>query len=1665
VFNVGILLFQSSAAVPPASAQEIAKGPENPDPYVFYIADARTDLKPAGWSLVNPLAPAQVTQDILSRWTARNGSQPFQLGQTITKEMAPYWEVNLDTTSISQLLQYDLLFITNHKTWGFTPAEREKLRKLLDAGGSVWIEDCGGMRTVANQPFVIEDLQFTGDSVGNGTGAAVYQPNHPLLNTPYKLSYEEISNLGDKNYGNYAQASQSATNPSLVLTAPSPQILTNVVGNLNVKDVNTGLGLPYISAGIYGSGALIVTSGDSGCDINDYAGGTATESGGNSGAIAGPNIMTAHEEDLKFLYNMIDWGSSNNTFRRNNRRTADSSENVGAPLVSDFTVTSESVVSTGAHADTYLKSVTAPLIINSIIYETGINSESGAAELRAYDSIPNESLSGNGNPDDGLVDLSYGAPYDQIWNSGATTMATANGVQPSAPVFADVYFPSPPSGVPLPTAPAIFVTGGDGTLFGFYGAGDPSGVFPMVTPAPNAEIFAVSPTLGDTTEKVYRPNALGAPDTNAAPAPVAFNNLVYVAQPDGSVRCIAPGLASNGNFGVPVWQTFIAPVTSPSALHYTPSGSPTVGYVTQNGNNSFAAASNGTTNDLMLYEPVQVYDSSNTFQGGDILCYWLGTKNEVVPAVAPSGVLPTGMKTRVAGSNSWVQPNTFRVGSPADFPGFPVAGALPAAVVRVYADNDNGDGITAADHYASGAVAPNLTATLDEDGIVIVTGTPPTPLSGSSTVSYIFSCDYYVVYNTSADKSPGFGNLANMSGARQGKPFANTGAIAGYSTLSLDPNDLLLYSYRETTTNGLSSNFLTTIDLVQEQDGPVGSNVSPVRVTLLDHTLTGTINNTTPVTDSPVIRNQLNFANNIANLQSTNTNAALAVTNITPIGAPIVSNNGVAYVLASGQETASLGSAGTPLTVLMAIQTHQAVTLSLPAFDGNQPVQILQLDPHDPTGATTVRVGAGGGVNARVTTSPAEGKITIVNFLDPQTGQGTASPQNLSATQSFVVTYTPAGSTTSSTILLNPLPSFAGNTATTSNTVAGETTTATQQFATSGFSPILWYYVLPGAPTSSPTLSGSVIYYMSGSYLVALDADPGATDPLVQVGAGGQILNVGAGLASGINHVRWAIALDTGAANATAPPVAAEGILAANTQDGMYVFENSPTLIADSRRILEVDGGSGALWSVDSPLETDTVGGELPVANGQGGYLNGIAPTGRTNILRKPFARPAVVRKLDSSDYLIADSGNNRVVRIDRGANILWQLTQFNDPYGLLAPGESTTVKEPTDAEYYLQSIYGTNNAVIGYEVHYIIVDSGNFRIIEVADFYDANGVLLTAQGAVGGSSTFQMPTTGPNGKTLTAAPSGEHVLVWITRTADQQNRNLQYQTVQRVAPNFGGGATPPLLIAVIGNAAAGGTNASVATPDFTGGALSQIAYHPYSVFNNPFDPDPTPWASGATEPVGNGQLGLSFTSFVTTTQGALSTVRITRPTYFQEISIVDPTASSGNTFTYKNFFLICDASGVYMLTLGTDGRLHAFWGFRQTDYDAMNAGVNGVTGRIDGAVSPDVPPYENPRFVPTCVQRLADGNFLITNSFAGESTLFSSGRFTGEALEVTPPAFTVPPVGGIAGDTYFGGTFEGFSAPALVRGASTTNNTQVMGSAGTGNTTLVEQPRFAGRQ
>lgn len=1680
-FKVGVLLLDSTidadgdGTVTPA---ETARGPENPDPYVFYIADSRIDLKPQNWDFVNPLAPAAVTGEIKARWDSRHGgggNSGYQVGQKIQKDMAAYWEVYLSQASVDELLQFDCLFITHHRTISLSPSEREKLRKVVDAGGIVWIEDCGNMRVNGGSPFFLEQLQFSARGAATNAGPVVNVPSHPLLNNPFRLQFEEIANLGDKNYANYALVSYTTAAPAGVDVAPNPETLINIVGN-RARPAAGGGFLPYIAAGNYGSGAVIITAGDSGCDINDYTGGPNVGSGGNSGAFCGKNLNTAHTEDLKFLYNLVSWGGANNSDRRNSRRTASSLETIGSPLVRGFDFTSASA------ATNRISSKSSPLVVKNILFISGIGAN--GVTVSAYDLNPYSDADGDGNYDDGIPDISRGLPFDEIWRWEGG--AAGGNVGPSAPVYATFT-----SGAT--THQRLFVTLPNGSMQVFELA-------PEVNGGLGAR-FATTYPVAARNNAVYNAGAT----KGVAPAPVYFEGKVFTVEADGQVVC------RRAFDGAELWHTFDnVPTTT-----MTPTGSPTLGLVRQTsgkggsganagGNNNanqsrtFAENSNLSTNDLMLYVPVEANTGSET--QARVMAYWLGTRNEVqsrfsLPPAGANGMMDTRVRGNATGGP---QAGQYFVAIPAGTDRILSPFVVPR--VRVFSRTDLGGGtvLSARECYNQNRESVDYAVTSDPqitpEGQVQISlragSTAPAPQQGQD---ILIAVDYDVAYITAGGAPLNYTSNATQVGARNNTALFFRNYTAGtMNTAALSPEDLLLFGMTQSVPPIVPGNptvALSSFVAINEQEG--GASFTKMRwrfsffgdAGLLDADglLTRTVD-TQIVQDIPPLRNYLQFdpawpaqsravtSTTIVNGQPRAQWESLQNTVIT--GAPITTNYGITYVLAGAQSVAN-----GPVSVLMAFKTNPQIILQLPdSLELAAGVTVLQADASDPT--NVVQTSGNQEENPNFRLDANTGRVTLTNF--------NVGDRYFSASQSFVVRYTPRGGTQPVARVIAPFPpgteaSF-GKAVDANGEITGQS---------GGFTPLLWYYVLPGTPVSAPALYGDYIHFTINKggqvYLLGVDANPAAKDPTVRPGFGEQVRNVVAaigevGAAAGVyksttfNHARTPQLLP-GASGETSPPVGSGGSLAINTAggSGTYAFQAANTLVADAKRVIEAGADGEAIWTLDATITRQVVGGELPQFNGVGTIDNPPA-RGRDSFERKPINRPSVARRLGPGEYMIVDSGNNRVVRTDRSGEIRWSLEKFADPYGVLAAGDPRSLNNPSDVQTYIVPTFdpvanpnpAPGNTPDGYEIHYIVTDAGNNRIIEVADYYDANG----------------RPTGAPG----VGTNIGEHIVVFSTRTTSDEGRNLRFQSLQRflgVAPAGAPGAGLfgfPSLIAVVGNATAAGSGSG--PTDFTGGSLVNVRYVPYNTVIPLRAADGTqtytkPWPYNGTanarttegnaqvilaDGIGNGRIGFSANTVRIRRGGQIFTKTLNRPSYLQQITRPDGTL----------IFLICDAEGVYAAAQVVDnGRpaLDAIWYFTQEDYDRMMGvdpnGVPNGTGRLSFAGvptatlnSPALLRGQMPKFVPSSVKLLPSGNLLIANSFAGRSILFNRGQFTGEAFEVDPAQGVEILAYVLGSDSVRGGVYGGFSVPRI---QSAGLNDQVMGNP-TSNTNLVEQPLFADR-
>ena len=752
-----------------------------------------------------------------------------------------------------------------------------------------------------------------------------------------------MANLGDKDYATYAISSIDNADPigngGGKPRPPNPETLVNIVANGNVGN------LPYIAAGNYGGGVVIVTAGDSGCDINDYIGGVNAGSGGNSGAFSGKNFDAAHTEDLKFLYNMVAWGSQATTERRNNRRTATSFDTVGAPVVTSFNF--DNAFTKNVRPQDIVDSRSAPVVVKNAAFVSGV--QGGNATVRCYDTQPFADLDGDGNFDDGIPDISLGLPYDEVWR-----WTGGGSGQPSAPVYASVLLPNGDH------EDRIFVALGDGSLVILQ-------AFPR-----NLATGALLPTPGVVTV----PGA-GTYNTatTAAPAPIFFENRIYQVLPTGQMRCLS------AVDGTPLFHSF------DTAPNYTiqPLGTPAAGFVRQVSQigqtrgqapqQTFALNSNDSTNDLMLYSPALVTDQNGTPKYRNF-AYWLGTRNEVTLRVSndpnDQQAKTLTLITRAGGGGAnGPQGGWYYIATRGATREVNPSGPFITPHARVFsAERDPNDNtkvlVSAQENYAAGRLSADYRVQDDDiypNGKVKVTeiGNPVNPPRPND---ILVAIDYDVVYIPDVDfdtvtkgtPPPSYAANGTRIGAR---PFGllDVDFPVGnlFTTPALSSDDLVLYSAQQMWTGGQTGQEgrpIASVFAVNEQEGDAALQSSKLRWKYsvfndatetqapADIYFTRTVD-TIPVTDVVPLRNFLQFDNAWPATNTAIKKNAEALRNVRTVGSPIVTNDGLTYVIARADSALNNG----PVTVLMAFKSNPIITLTLPTpFEETAGVTVLQAD-------------------------------------------------------------------------------------------------------------------------------------------------------------------------------------------------------------------------------------------------------------------------------------------------------------------------------------------------------------------------------------------------------------------------------------------------------------------------------------------------------------------------------------------------------------------------------------------------------------------------------------------------------------------------------------------------------------------------------------------------
>lgn len=493
----------------------------------------------------------------------------------------------------------------------------------------------------------------------------------------------------------------------------------------------------------------------------------------------------------------------------------------------------------------------------------------------------------------------------------------------------------------------------------------------------------------------------------------------------------------------------------------------------------------------------------------------------------------------------------------------------------------------------------------------------------------------------------------------------------------------------------------------------------------------------------------------------------------------------------------------------------------------------------------------------------------------------------------------------------------------------------------SGWNNLLWYHIVPShklpAETvpctgihSSPVVIGNTVYFVcDDGLLYAIPAEPGES-------AGGQIKT---------DDIPTPVRVCGGMGQLSTSTAGSNGVLLIPGSDGLHAFTNESTLVADSSRVMEIDGAGEATWSIDTiswPASIPTQTSNAPMMSG-------------------PVNKPARAKYIGPGEILLVNTGANQVCKIDKsgavgyeripasGQYIRWIYDKFSDPKRLLRPGQPTELLGPTDAVLWREY---DNNVVVS---HCLIADSGNHRILDLVYRENANGLVFTGSASPDPNTGFYLPE-----------------LNWVSAT-ESMNERYVYEAIQ-VVPNPGANAGQHIWAAISNYRTGTEWNSPAVGAQGLGGAIVALNYRVPTSASNPS------WNYAAP---GSGQVVAACDRV----NWSGTDRPLGQPRYFQ---VIDRQPG--------RFIIICDSYGAYeigpLATAGTappvvvrsvGKNYESLPRPAVADCDNSDATLAGLDG---------VP------LVARCVQELRNGNWLITNGHSG-ANITGSGRFDGEVFEI----------------------------------------------------------------
>ncbi len=375
---------------------------------------SRAGVRPAGWTFVNPLAPADLLPAAATGWVA------------LTNNPA-YWRVNLaDGQSLEDM---DVIYFRITGPTTLDAGEQARLLRAVENGALLWIDQVSGItpgivefepprtyptRVAAGTPPAPTPFIF--EAVAGIDRRVATDWRSELFHTPFELEGWEINRIGGGAEG---------------ITWP----YTDPAGWLHRTDVDFQPILTLLDAGgtnigvagmvsQYGSGGILVTAGGVGQMIEGWGGTLA------------PNDVQL--PSFKFAYNAVAW-----LFQMRQRGSAGTGGAPGvvkAPVEAEWQYPAPDRQDPAGNPVDFGPVIGRPLQLNGCVYALTSIGNDGRARLVCLDAQPERDLDGDGNADDGPVsDYSLGAQYDVIWE-----FQFANGVSPKTSSLTSAFVRNTP---------------------------------------------------------------------------------------------------------------------------------------------------------------------------------------------------------------------------------------------------------------------------------------------------------------------------------------------------------------------------------------------------------------------------------------------------------------------------------------------------------------------------------------------------------------------------------------------------------------------------------------------------------------------------------------------------------------------------------------------------------------------------------------------------------------------------------------------------------------------------------------------------------------------------------------------------------------------------------------------------------------------------------------------------------------------------------------------------------------------------------------------------------------------------------------------------------------------------------------------------------------------